>query len=493
MPAERKTFKALSIWKGEVDLTTGNLFKKMVIFTLPVILTSLIQLLYTSADLFVVAHWGGGNYSMAAVGDNGSLINLIVNTFVAVSVGANVVMARYRGAKDAEHAEKALDSAMVIALILGVVVSAFGYFMAHYFLEWMNTPSQIIDLAAVYLRIYFIGVPFLMIFNFGSAILRANGDSKRPLYALVLCGLINIGLNFLFVLAFHMDVDGVAWTTVISEALEAILVIVFLTDKKYGFVRLHLSNFRPYKKETGEILRNGLPAGAESLIFSISNVLIQAVANTYDASAIAGNTASDNLEGYIFCVLEAFAVAVSSVAAQNYGANNKENLRKTLVYSFLSIGVLGLTLGGLAAIFRRQLIGIFLVDNGDASFNYDEAMMVGTNRLMLMGLTYILCAFMDVFSGYLRGLGHWLAPTLVTFLCACLVRIVYVFALYNNIPAMQTLTWLYAAYPFTWTLADLTYLFLVPPLQKEAYAAIDARLAEFAHQGTPHGKETLAA
>jgi putative MATE family efflux protein len=483
MPSERKGLKALEIWKGEVDLTTGNLFWKIILFTLPVMISSLLQLLYTTADLFVVGHYGGGTFPMAGVGNNGSLINLMVNTFVAVSVGANVVVARYKGEQNKEKAIQAMDAGMLIAVILGIIVAVGGYFLADPVLVAMGTKQEIIGYASVYLKVYFLGLPFLMIFNFGSAILRALGDSKRPLVALFGCGVLNIGLNFLFVLGFHMQTgtDGVlavALTTVISEFLEALLTVFFLMDKHYGFVRMSFKHFDLSWKEMGSVLRNGIPAGIETLIFSVSNVVIQAAANQFlTSSAVAGNTASDNLEGYIFVVLEAFAVAVSSVSAQNYGANNKENLRKTLVYSFSIIAVLGLLMGGIAALFRVQFIELLVEDSSETGFVRAEAVNTGASRLLMMGLTYVFCAIMDAYSGYLRGLGHWLAPTIVTFVCACLFRLFYVFVLVYNIPYMQNVLWLYAAYPLCWILASAIYAVIVPHLQKKAYAAIDERLA----------------
>jgi putative MATE family efflux protein len=481
---DKKSLKLLEIWKGEVDLTSGNLFLKIILFTLPVMLASLFQLLYSTADLLVVNYFGAGAYSMAAVGNNGSLINLMVNTFVSVSVGANVVVAKYKGMKDPDKAKKALYAGMFISLVLGVSVAILGYFLSPYVLQAMQTKPEIITGATLYLKIYFIGLPFLMIFNFGSAILRALGDSKRPLVALFICGLINIGLNFLFVVGFKMnanylDVEAVAWTTVISEFLEALLTMVFLMDKYHGYVRFSFKDYKLDKGELWEVLKNGLPAGAESLIFSISNVVIQTAANKYfSASVIAGNTASDNLEGYIFVVLESFAVALASVSAQNFGANKKENLRKTLLYAFLIIGSLGIVLGGLAAIFSKPLIAFFLSNDTSSNFDYQSALSYGSARLIMMGCTYVLCAMMDAFSGYLRGLGHWLAPTVVTFMCACVFRLLYVFALYDHVPSMQTsLTWLYAAYPFCWGLACAIYLSILPRLQKKAYQEIDQRLA----------------
>lgn len=487
---EKKPLKLLAIWRGEVDLTTGNLLWKILLFTLPVMLSSLFQLLYSTADLLVVNYFGGGAYSMAAVGNNGSLINLMVNTFVAISVGANVVVAKYKGMKDKDGANKAMNAGMLISLFLGVGVAIGGYFLARNVLVLMETKSEYLEDAAAYLRIYFLGLPFLMVFNFGSAILRALGDSKRPLYALLICGLINVGLNFLFVVGFKMnsggaDVRGVAWTTFISEALEAILVLYFLMDRRYGFIRLKLRHFVWHWPSFWEVLRNGLPAGAECLIFSISNVVIQTAANHFlSASAIPGSTASDTIEGYIFVVLEAFAVAVSSVSAQNYGANKKENLRKTLFYSFALISGLGILLGGLATLFRYPLISFMVSAKQEAGFSYETAITTGTERLLMMGLTYPLCAMMDAYSGYLRGISHPIIPTLVTFVCACLFRLFYVFVLVYNIPFLQNVVWLYAAYPFCWALAVLIYTAIIPFVQKKAYADIDQRLSALA-KGNP--------
>jgi putative MATE family efflux protein len=474
---ERLTTKTLSIWKGEVDLTTGNLFVNIIRFTLPIIASSVVQLLYFSIGLMVLSRWGGGNYSMAAVGNNGSLISLIVNTFLAISVGANVVVARYKGQKNKEKAMKSMNSSMILAVIIGVTVAVFGYFMARHFLAWMQTPAPIIDLAADYLRIYFIGVPFLTIFTFGTAILRSLGDSKRPLWALFFCAVLNVGMNLLFVIVFHWDVEGVAWTLVISEFIEAMLIVIFLMDKRYGYVRMLPKEIRLYKDETREVLQNGIPAGVESLIFSISNVIIQAEANTFNASSVTGNAASDNIEGYVFAILEALAVSLASVSAQNYGANNKDYLKKAIGETFSLIVGFGILFGVFASVFRQPLISLFITDGQSEGFDYAEAMSVGTNRLVLMGLTYFLCAMMDGFSGYLRGLGHPLIPTVVTLFCATFFRVFYVFVPFHLLADCHNLVFLYCAYPVSWALADVTYSVVLPFVQKKAYREIDAKLS----------------
>ena len=464
--------KATLLFKSDIDFTGDHLYKKMLLFIVPVILTSLLQLLYSSADLFVVSRWGGGASAMAAVGDNGSLLNLLVNTFVAVSVGANIVVAKENGEKDAAKADKAIRSSLFIAVMISVPVAIAGYFLAPSILTWMSTPTEngIREMATTYLQIYFMGVPFIMVFNFGSALLRALGDSRRPLYALGLCGLINLGLNFLFVLVFHLGVAGVAYTTVISEALEAALVIFFLCSKRNEFARLKPSKPFIDKEECGKVLSNGIPSGLETLIFSISNVVIQAEANHY-ASYLAGNTASDNIEGYIWIVLEAFAISVSTIVAQNLGALNEKNLRKTLSYSIISILGLGVILGGISAIFRYDLIKIFLVEGDDHAL-FEASLEAGASRLLLMSLTYWLCALMDCFSGYYRGLGHSIIPTIVVLLCALGFRLVFVYCIYGLIPSCHNFLFLYSSYPISWALALIVDLFLLRPFNKQASAYI---------------------
>jgi putative MATE family efflux protein len=478
----RKLHPNLSDLRGDLDLTTGNLFWKIIVFALPIILASLIQLLYTSVDLICVQYFGGGNYSMAAVGGNGSLINLVVNTFVGVSVGANVVAAIYKGAHDQKSAERALSSSLILALGLGVGVAIIGYFGAETFLRWMNTPEEILGLAATYLKIYFLGVPFLIFYNFGAAILRGCGDSMRPLVALIICGAVNVGLNFLFILGFGMrsngaDVTAVALATLISEFLECLFLLYFLTDKKNAFLKIQWKEFRFYKKEAWQVLRNGIPAGAEVLTFSITNVVIQGAANTFGSSTLAGSTASDNIEGYLYAVLEAFAVIICSVVAQNYGANKKENLKKAILYSLGIIAGFGIVLGLVAYLLRYPLIGIFVQPSANLDFDYAAAMAAGADRLAVMGTFAFFCSMMDCFSGFLQGTKHPIVPTLVTLACALLFRLLYVFVFFERIPWLHNIPALYAAYPISWALSCLVYGLLLPHYYKKASKDIEAKLA----------------
>lgn len=472
-----KLLKFKRLFHGEVDLTTGNLFGKFLLFTVPIVLLSLLQLLYTSADLLTVDFFGGGYNSFIAVSSNGSLINLIIGLFVGVSVGANVVLARAKGKGDVGKAERTLHSAMALSVILGIPIAIIGYFISPLLLGLMDTPDAVLPLASSYLQLYFIGLPFLMIFNFGSALLRAMGDSKRPLYALIICGLINVGLNLLFVIVFKMDVQGVGLATVICEFLEAVLTILFLRFNKMGYVRLSfkkLLHFNP--EETKEVLANGLPAGMQSFVFSVSNVFIQTSVNGFGTAAMAGNSASTQAEGYIYTVLNGFSVALVAIVAQNYGAGKKENLRKILWYSMATVTVVGLLIGGIFTLSRNSLIGLFINEDAvDSSAEYASAMEFGRERLTLICMTYFLDGLMDSESAYCRGLGHSVTPTLVTLVGCCILRIIFIETLFRFVPFFHTLPWIWASWPISWAITDLAYFIFIPKYKKQAFGEIDSR------------------
>jgi putative MATE family efflux protein len=486
----RKKLNFGRIFAGDVDLTTGNLLAKMAIFTFPIILLSLLQLLYSSADEYVVANFGGGYQSMNAIGSNSSLISLLIGLFVGISIGANVVVARAKGAQDEATAHRAIEASMVLSLFFGIAVAVIGYFLAPYLLRLMETPSEFLDKATIYLRWYFVGLPFLMVFNFGAAILRAMGDSKRPLYALIFCGTLNVGLNFLFVIVFNLDVAGVAITTVISEFLEALLVVVFLMTGRGHFAYFSFKDLALYEKETRAVLKNGIPAGLQSFIFSASNVFIQWGVNSFSNAtvsndvAVAGNTASVTIEGYIWIVLDAFAVASVAIVAQNYGAGKKENIRKALWMSLVYVSILGLTLGGLAALFRNQLCGIFITP---ASFKdsagvvdlakYQASLEVGGERLTLIGLTYFLDGIMDTSSAFCQGLGHAKTPPLITFFAVTVLRIAFITTAWESVAFFHTLPWLWSTWPISWCLAIATYYCFIPRYLKKADAEIDKKNA----------------
>src|SRR5574344_1248884 len=492
----KEKLKRYNPFSGQIDLTSGNLFEKMMLFTIPILLLSLFQLLYSSMDQIVVTNFGGGTPSFDAIGSNSSLINLLIGLFVGVSVGANVVVAKAKGENKPEVAHRAIQSAMILSLLFGVVVGIAGYAMSPTLLKWMGTPKSYIQSSIVYLRLYFIGLPFLMIFNFGSACLRAMGDSKRPLYALLACGILNVALNFLFVCGFGMksngqDVFAVGLTTVLSQAVEAVLLVLFLIQKK-SFAFFSFKDLKLYPEETRQILKHGIPAGLQSLVFSISNVIIQSSVNGFGSTdlekeiSVAGNSASIQIEGYIWIVMNSFSTAVVAIVAQNYGAGNKDNIKKALWLSLVSSTVLGLLLGGIAVLAYKPLLGIFLTESGfeaeapshEAALQaYNSAMEVGHQRLMLIGLTYFLDGWMDNTSGFCRGLGHPNTPTIITFLAVTVFRLVFILTLWTYNPYVHTLPWLWSTWPISWVLAVSAYYCFVPSYIKKAFAEIDRRNA----------------
>ena len=454
------------------------------------VLLSFLQMFYSSVDQLVVSNFGGGYTSMNAVGSNTALINLIIGLFVGISVGANVVIAKARGMNDKETAHRTVQSSVIISLFCGVFLAVAAWFVAPALLKLMKTPDLYIDKAVSYLRVYFLGMPFLMVFNFGSALLRGMGDSKRPLYTLLICGVLNIGLNFLFVMGFGLDVVGVAITTVISEFFSALIILFFLSHNKESFAVFSWKDWTIYKNETREILKNGIPAGIQSFIFSFSNIFIQRGVNEFSTPemssdvAVAGNTASIQIEHYIWIAMNGFAVAVSAFISQNYGALKKENLKKVFWISMMYETIIGLSLGVISYLLRYQLIGLFISKEAftnDAGVflenSFAKAMEVGTMRITLVGLTYVLDGYMDVCSFYLRGLGHSKTPTALTLIFITALRLIYINFIWANIPEIHTLVLLWICWPVSWMLCILAYIPILPLINKKAYAEIDAKLA----------------
>lgn len=459
----------------EIDFTTGNLFKKMLLYTVPLILSTLLQLFYSSADLFTVGKFGGGESSLNAVGANGSLINLIVALFTGLSVGANVYIANAKGRNDKEAASRGVGTSIVLSIIVGLVVMLFGTLFAKDLLILMNTPEEVLYKATEYLTIYFYGIPFLMIYNYGSACLRALGDSRKPFWTLVFSGVFNIACNFLLVINFKMDVAGVAISTVISEFASAFAVLIFLFFNHHGFAKLTFNNLRLRKVELITILKIGIFAGLESFIFSFANVFIQREANSFGNIAMAGNTASNNIEGYLYNILFAFSVAVVAMVAQNYGAKKKENIKKVLIYALSTVTVLGLILGVLTTVFSRQLLSVF-IDN-------PESIEMGRSRLMVIAMTYFLCGTMDVLSSYLRGMEHPVTPTLITLFGACILRLVFIFILFKMIPEIHTLGWLYATFPISWAVVNIIYIPFVIVISRKEFKQMDFKVSSSISEG----------
>ncbi len=432
--------------KSEIDMTSGNLFKKLLLFSIPLALSSMLQLLYTAADLIVCGQFGS-EHSVAAISGTNSLINLIVNLFLGLSVGANVLVARYFGQKNQDKAQKVLYTSIIFSLIFGMGIGLFGFFLSRYFLLWMGTPDDVISLSTEYLKIYFLGLPFLMLYNFGSASLRGIGDTKRPFIILMISGVFNVGLNLLFVIAFKMDVMGVALATIISQGISAILVFVVLYYNK-GFIRFRFQELKFYKDEAIEIIKVGLPAGLQGVVFSLSNVLIQSSVNSLGTYVMDGNGASGSLEGFIYVSMNSVAQGALAFISANFGACKKENIKKIIIYAFIIVFLMDLFVGGTILLLRNPLIGLYIKD----PVSIEQAKI----RLLIIASTYFLCGFMDVLAYSLRGIGYSTTPMIISLIGACGLRIIWIYTLFR-IESMHNLGWLAASYPISWTLTAITH------------------------------------
>ena len=380
----------------QIDMIHGPLAGKLLVFAIPLMLSSILQLLFNAADVIVVGRWSGKE-ALAAVGSNTSLINLMVNLFVGFSVGTNVVVARDLGAGREEDVRDSVHTSIALSLVSGVVLMGLGLLLSRQMLELMGSPEDVIGLAAVYLRIYFCGMPGNMLYNFGAAILRAQGDTKRPLYFLTAAGIINVILNLVFVIVFHMDVAGVALATIISQYVSAILVLLTLMRDK-GPLRVDLRALRLDMKVVRRILQVGLPAGFQGMVFSISNVLIQSSINSFGSTVVAGSAASSNIEGFVYAGMNAFYQTALTFTSQNYGACECKRVDRIMGLCLLYSGLIGLVLGNLAYLFGYPLGSIYAPGQ-------EEVIAQAVDRLSICCTTYFLCGLMDTQVGVLRGIG----------------------------------------------------------------------------------------
>ncbi len=421
----------------EVDMCNGPLFSKIVAFAIPLILSGILQLLFNAADIIVVGRFAGRE-SLAAVGSTTSLINLMINIFVGLSIGANVLVAQYFGAQKWKDLEETVHTAMMIALAGGILLIFIGVCFSEPILHLMGSPDDVLPLAALYLRIYFVGMPATLTYNFGAAILRAVGDTRRPLYFLLFAGAVNVVLNLFFVIGFSMGVAGVATATVVSECISALLIVRCLirSDSAYRLCREHM---RITKEKVKLIMKIGLPAGFQGALFSISNVLIQSSINSFGSIAMAGSTASGNVEGFVYNAMNAVYQTALSFTSQNYGAGKMKRVTKILLYCQGLVIVTGIVMGGGAVLAGPKLLQIYSSDPEVISY----AMM----RMRIINGTYFLCGIMDTMVGGLRGLGYSIVPMLVSLTGACLFRVVWIFSVFA---VHRTLEVLYLSYPASW-------------------------------------------
>ena len=431
------------------DMTSGNLFIKLIVFAIPMMLTTVMQLLYVTVDLTTV-HYGDSAESMGAIASNNPLINLIVIVFAGVSLGANVLLSEAKGANNHEKAEKVLHTSLVFALFSGLFVGILGFIISDDLLRLMGTEDYYFSKAALYLKIYFCGLPFLMIYNYSAQLLRAQGDSSSPFLALVISGLINIGFDCLFVFPLHMGVAGVALATIIAQAISAFICSFILIKGKHNYVNLSFKKLRIDWQVLKEVLKVGLPAGLQGFFFSLPNFFIQSSLYTIDtgtADLVNGATASGNIEGYFYAGIDAVSVSTMTFIAANVGAKNKENIKRCILYGLTWGAIVCSIVASVVAFLHRPLLSLFV--------DKEESIQAGYTRLSLLGYFYILNFTMNISASILRGLKHSTYPMITTLMTCTVLRIVLILTVFP-LEMFHTVFWLYALFPITWVIATLS-------------------------------------
>ena len=428
-----------------MDMTEGPLTTKIIKFTIPVMLTGILQLLFNTADVIVVGRFTGKT-ALAAVGSTGSLINLLVSLFMGLSIGTNVLVARYQGAKDDKAVSETVHTSIALGIVGGLILLIVGIVATRPLLEMMATPEDVIDQSTLYMRILFFGMPLNLILNFGAAILRAIGDTKRPLYYLTIAGVINLFLNIFLVTVFSLGVAGVAIATVISEGVSCVLILLCLKHET-GAIRLYFNRIKINPSKCVDIMKIGLPAGLQGCIFSISNVLIQSSVNSFGSTVMAGNTAASNIEGFVYVSMNSLHQTCISFTSQNFGAGKFKRIKKVLINCLAIVAITGLVLGNSAYFFGKFLLSAY---NNEA-----EVISYGLIRLSIISTMYFLCGLMDVMVGAMRGIGYSILPMIVSLVGACGLRIVWIYTVFVK---FRTLDILFISYPVTWTITFLSHL-----------------------------------
>ena len=446
--------------KYEMDMINGPLFKSVIVYAFPLILSGVLQLLFNAADVIVVGRFAGSE-ALAAVGSTSSLINLLVNLFIGISIGTNVLVARYCGARDWDKIQGTINTSIIVAAISGTALIFIGYFASRPLLSLMGTPADVIDHSVLYMRIYFAGMPFFMLYNFGAAILRSVGDTKRPLYFLAVAGVINVVLNLILVIFFHMGVAGVAIATVVSQAVSCVMVLRCLVLNE-GAIHLDVYNLTFDKQCMADMLKIGLPAGFQSIMFNISNVLIQSSVNSFGSLVMAGNTAASNIEGFVYTAMNSIYQTNLSFTSQNYGAKNYGRINKVLFCCLGLVMAVGIILGNGAYLACEFLLGFYTTD--------PQVVQYGMNRLAIVSTMYFLCGMMDVMVGSIRGLGCAIMPMIVSLMGACVFRVVWVLTVF---PVYHTQFSLYISYPISWTITFLVHLICFIVVRKKEFAKME--------------------
>ena len=438
----------------QLDMTKGSILWILLKFSIPLICSSILQLLFNAADVIVVGQFAGDE-ALAAVGATTAIINLLVKLFVGLSVGTTVVAANFFGSDRKNDLSQTVHTAMLISFIGGIILAIIGVVFSKQILHITKTPDEILDLATVYLKIYFAGILPTVVYNFGCALLRAKGDTKRPLYVLLFSGFINVILNLIFVIVFNMSVAGVALATVISQIIASVFIIKFLIDENSAF-KLIFSKLKINLQIFIKIIKIGVPAGFQGIIFSLSNVIIQSAINSFGANVIAGNSAASNLEGFVYIAMNGFAQGALTFVSQNLGAKKYDRIKKSVGISLGCILVIGLILGNVIVLFGNNLLRLY--SENPAVIDY------GMNRLRLICSIFVLCGLMDVMGNIIRGLGHSFLPMIITLIGACGIRILWIKTIFE-VSKFHTCEMIFISYPISWIVTFIalfiSFLFII--------------------------------
>ena len=440
------------IKRKERNMLQGPLAMNLLLYTLPIIFTSYLQLLFNAADLVVVGRFCG-SVSVAAVGVTGAITNLIINLFIGLSVGAGVTVAHAIGSRESEVVHRTVHTALLTALVGGVVLTVVGVVFSPTFLRWMDTPENVLPLSSVYMRVYFGGITFTLIYNYCTSILRAAGDTQSPMMILMAAGVINVILNVIFVAVFDMNVAGVALATVLSQALSAVAVVIVLM-KRRDDIRFYPSKMRIYWPQLSKIIRIGLPAGIQSSTFSISNVIIQSSMNSFGEVLVSGNAAVSNIEGFCFATVNGFHQAAVNYIGQNVGAHQFRRVKKIFSLCVFYAALAGLIVGGAITIFRRPLLSIYITDS-------PEALQFGMKRVFFTSAPYFLYGLLDAAAGSLRGMGASAISMVISVLGICGSRLLWIFTVFQ-IPALHTPECLYSSYIISWIITAIAEFVAFP-------------------------------
>ena len=455
-----------------VNFTEGSVVKNHLRFALPLMATSVLQLFYNAADQVVVGRFSSdGAFALAAIGATSSLNLLLINLFLGLSVGAGIIISRRFGEGNMWELNKTAHSAIGISVILGIMSMLLSEIFCRDFLIAMGTPAEVLDLSVKYMRVLFIGVPFSMVYNFGASILRSVGDTKRPLYILSATGMVNVVFNLLFVLVFNMGVEGVAIATVIANILSAILVMYIMIHSDAPY-RITVKNIRLRKTDVVDFIKIGLPAGVQSIMFNISNIVLQSTINTFGPSVMAINTASASIESFIYVALNAFAQSTLTAIGQNYGAGNKKRMYQTLWSGILLSTIVGIFICTLITIFSTQLLGIYIASDS-------ETIKIGVYKMLITTTPYFLLGIMEQIGSFINGVGKAMHTAVNSFIGTCVLRVVWAFAVFPLMPqnGIQGYYVLNLVYPLSWIATIVLHVVTVLIIRKKVFEKLDLRRA----------------